>query len=267
VERYMIRGGRRGYERLQLLHRARWPETAALLGRVGVRPGDECLDVGCGGGEVTLELARLVGPRGRATGLDLDEVKLELAREAAAARGVANVEFRVADVNGWSETEAYDLVYSRFLLQHLSRPVELLQRMWAAVRPGGAIVVEDADFGGLFCDPPDASFEFYARMLPAALARHGGDATAGRKLYRYALQAGIPAPELTLRQGHGFEGDTKFLAVSTLDAIADAIVSEGLANRGEVDAAIADLAAFTEQPDTLIGDPRTFQIWTRRAAA
>ena len=46
---------------------------------------------------------------------------------------------------------AYDLVYSRFLLQHLSRPVELLPRMWAAVRAGGVIAVEDADFDG-----PDA---------------------------------------------------------------------------------------------------------------
>jgi ubiquinone/menaquinone biosynthesis C-methylase UbiE len=267
LERYVIRGGRRGYERLGLLHRARWPETSELLRLAGVRTGGECLDVGCGGGGVTLELARLVGPEGRVTGLDMDEVKLGLAREEAAAQGLANIEFRVADVNEWQEVDAYDLVYSRFLLQHLSRPVDLLRRMWEAVRDGGVLAVEDADFDGLFSDPPNAGFEFYARMLPAVLARHGGDATTGRKLYRYALEAGIPGPELRLRQGHGITGDTKLLAVSTLDAIADAILSDGLATRDELDAAIADLAAFTEEPDTLIGDPRTFQIWARRPPA
>ena len=108
------------------------------------------------------------------TGVDMDEAKLELARAAAAEGGHANVEFRVANVNEWHETSAYDLVYCRFLLQHLNRPVDLLRRMWAAVRPGGALVAEDADFDGLFCQPPNDGFAFYARMYPRVLQRYGG---------------------------------------------------------------------------------------------
>jgi 2-polyprenyl-3-methyl-5-hydroxy-6-metoxy-1,4-benzoquinol methylase len=104
-----------------------------------------CLDLGCGGGEVTFELARLVGAQGHVTGVDMDEVKLSLARATAAERGLTNVEFRAGNVNDWDEPAGFDLVYCRFLLQHLSRPVDLLRRMWAAVTSGGAIVVEDAD--------------------------------------------------------------------------------------------------------------------------
>ena len=101
-----------------------------------------CLDLGCGGGEVTFELASLAGPAGAVTGIDMDEVKLALAGKTAAGRGIANIEFRVANVNDWDERDAYDFVYCRFLLQHLSLAAALLARMWSAVRPGGAIAVE-----------------------------------------------------------------------------------------------------------------------------
>src|SRR5258708_17857800 len=93
VERYVIRGGQKGYERLQILSRARWPETAALFGRAGLRPGMNAVDLGCGGGNVAIEIAALVAPA-LVTGIDMDDVKLALARKAAAARGLANVRFQ-----------------------------------------------------------------------------------------------------------------------------------------------------------------------------
>ena len=126
MERYAIRGGRAGHERLALLAQARRDDTRELLERAGVRGGMACLDLGCGGGEVSFEIARLVGPAGRVVGLDMDAVKLDLGRASASAQGLANVELRGANVEDWSEPDAYDLVYSRFLLQHLSGPVELL---------------------------------------------------------------------------------------------------------------------------------------------
>jgi ubiquinone/menaquinone biosynthesis C-methylase UbiE len=265
VARYVIRGGQAGYDRLKLLASARAQDTSDLVDRVGVAPGSHCLDLGCGGGEVTFALAERVGPEGRVTGVDMDDVKLELARSSAAGRGAANVEFKAADVNEWNEPGAYDLVYCRFLLQHLSRPVDLLERMWAAVRAGGAIVVEDSDFDGLFCNPPNAGFAFYADMYPRVLERRGGDATIGRKLHRYFLQAGIPEPALRLVQGVGVTGPNKAIAPSTLEAVADAILAEGLASESEVSAAITDLAAFAADPTTIIGDPRAFQVWCRRS--
>jgi 2-polyprenyl-3-methyl-5-hydroxy-6-metoxy-1,4-benzoquinol methylase len=94
VERYVIRGGKEGYERLLLLSRDRWPDTAALLERPGLARGMRCVDLGCGGGAVTMEIARLVAPVGSVAGVDMDEIKLGLARQAAAARGLGNVEFR-----------------------------------------------------------------------------------------------------------------------------------------------------------------------------
>ena len=203
MERYVLRGGRWGYDRLQLLARVRRPYTLELLGLAGLRPGMRCVDLGCGGGQGTFELAEMTGPGGFVTGVDVDEVKLALARQAAAERGLANVEFRAANVNDWAEPAAYDFVYSRLLLMHLKQPEDLVRRMWEAVRAGGVLAVEDADFDGQFCHPENAGFDFFSRMLPRVVELNGGDARLGRKLYRHFLQTGIPDPQLRLAQDAG----------------------------------------------------------------
>jgi ubiquinone/menaquinone biosynthesis C-methylase UbiE len=262
----VISGGREGYERLRLLARVRWPDTAQLFADVGVGPGQTCLDLGCGGGAVTTELARLVGASGRAVGIDMDEVKLELARADAAEAGLSNIEFRQADVDGWNELEAYDVVYSRFLLEHVSRPLDLLRRMWAAVRPGGSIAVEDADFEGLFSDPPHDAFELWKRLNPEVLEHHGGDPWMGRKLHRLFFEAGIPSPEVRLTQNVSTSGEAKMLPAVTLAAMSESILSAGLASEDELGAAIAGLEAYAADPTTLVAGPRVFQVWSRKPA-
>ncbi len=119
---YLIRGGLEGRERLRVLGRVMRPTTLALLERAGVGAGMRCLDVGCGGGDVTFDLASLVGLTGLAVGVDIDATKVELARADAAQVAVTNVEFRVADVTEGLGDATYDVVYARFVLTHLRDP-------------------------------------------------------------------------------------------------------------------------------------------------
>jgi ubiquinone/menaquinone biosynthesis C-methylase UbiE len=226
-----------------------------------------CADLGCGSGEVTFELARLVAPGGSVIGVDMDEVRLGLARKAAVERGVSNVEFRAANVNDWDEPGAYDVVYARFLLQHLSEPVNLLRRMWIAVRSGGLVIVEDPDFDGWCCYPPNEGFDFFVRAYTEVIRRRGGDHASGRKLYRHFLDAGIPAPQVALVQSVVVSGEEKELAWSTLDATSEAILAEGVATSGELAAALASLRQFTDDETTLIARPRVFQVWSARELA
>jgi ubiquinone/menaquinone biosynthesis C-methylase UbiE len=216
---------------------------------------------------VTFELARLVAPGGSVIGVDMDEVRLGLARKAAVERGVSNVEFRAANVNDWDEPGAYDVVYARFLLQHLSEPVNLLRRMWIAVRSGGLVIVEDPDFDGWCCYPPNEGFDFFVRAYTEVIRRRGGDHASGRKLYRHFLDAGIPAPQVALVQSVVVSGEEKELAWSTLDATSEAILAEGVATSGELAAALASLRQFTDDETTLIARPRVFQVWSARELA
>ena len=264
--RYALRGGKWGYDRLLVLSRERWPDTRRFLRRAGLSPGMRCVDLGCGGGEVTLEIARMVAPGGFAVGVDLDKVKLELARKAAADRGTANIEFREESVLEWHGDEAYDVVYSRFLLHHLSEPVRLVRKMWDAVRPGGCLAIEDADHGGWSVDPPDPGFDFFLRNLHEVIRRAGGDASFGRRLYRCFLDAGIRTPLATLVAPLRIRGEGKIMASLTLESIAESIISEGLASATQVHEAIESLAQVTKRRDSLFCGPRIFQVLARKSA-
>jgi ubiquinone/menaquinone biosynthesis C-methylase UbiE len=264
VERYVIRGGREGYDRLKVLAQARWPDTAALLKRAGVRRGMRCVDLGTGGGAVAFELARLVGPNGSVVGIDMDDVKLDLARAEADRMKLTNIEFRMANVNDWNEAASYDLVYSRFLLEHLPRPLDVLRRMWEAVKPSGALIVEVTDFDGLFCEPANEGFAFYARMFPRVVASYGGDSRLGRRLYRLFLEVGTSEPHVKLVQRADATGAEKTLALLTLEATAQAVVEAGLATLDEVRSASSSLEEFIADRTTIVSGPRIFQVWSRR---
>ena len=261
----MIRGGQLGYDRLKVLARAWAPSTAALLDRVGVGLGQVGLDLGCGGGDVTLELARRVSPAGRVVGIDMDEVKLELARRDAREAGLGNVEFRRSNAYEWFEEDRYDLVYCRNFLQHLARPVEVLRAMWAGLRPGGALVVEDVEFSAAFCEPPNRWHQFWLDTYQAVLRSHGGDPATGRKLHQLFAEAGVFAPvNVTLCQRADLDDEYKHVPELTVSATADAIVAGGLADAETVAEAVRGLAEYADNPKTMIGSPRMFQVWARK---
>jgi SAM-dependent methyltransferase len=194
----------------------------------------------------------------------MDSTKVDLACKLADEQGLDNVRFEVADLRTWTAATEYDLVYCGLVLQHLRDPADLVLRMWAAVRPGGYLVVEDADFDGLFCHPPCEAFDFYAQTYRAVLRSQGGDPQIGRKLYDLFLDAGIPKPEVKLVQRADAAEVGKSMATWTLAATADAIIDQRLATRAQIDAALTRLHEYAADPGTLVGDPRLFQVWASR---
>src|SRR5258708_8739991 len=103
------------------------------------------VDLGCGGGNVAIEIAALVAPA-LVTGIDMDDVKLALARKAAAARGLANVRFQAMDLRDWPDHAAYDVVYARFVLQHLAQPLHMLGRISQPAPPAAVLTVQHPHF-------------------------------------------------------------------------------------------------------------------------
>src|SRR5262245_912750 len=164
MSRYVISGGKEGKERLKLLSQVLLPTTSQLLKTAGISEGMKCLDVGCGGGDVTLLMAGLVGPQGGVIGVDSDAAILALAREDAEGQHLENVEFCHSDAAICQEEEAHDLVYARFVLTHLSEPEKCLNAMVKACRPNGLIVVEDIEFSGSFCYPHCAAYQRYVEL-------------------------------------------------------------------------------------------------------
>jgi predicted O-methyltransferase YrrM len=265
MSRYVISGGKEGKERLKLISQVLLPTTSQLLQTVGLGQGMKCLDVGCGGGFVTLLMASMVGPQGKAVGIDADGEILALAQQDAAAAQLASVEFRQADASTPQEEAEYDLVYARFVLTHLSEPERCLAAMVRACKPQGAIVIEDIDFSGSFCYPPCAAYQRYTELYQQVVNRRGGDPNIGPKLSGMLRRAGLEGVQVNVVQPTHLEGEGKLIAAITLEKIASSVVSEGLATADEVELLINGLHDAAADSEIVMSLPRIFQTWGRWA--
>ena len=257
---YAIAGGEDGKRRLDLLAEVTRLGTVDLLMRAGVEPGWHCLDLGCGGGHVTIELARLVGSAGSAVGVDFDETVVSLARIDAEQAGV-ECDFLVADCNDIGALGAFDLVYARFLLSHLSGPDEVLARAMRAVKPGGTAVLEDTDFSGFFCWPPSQAHERYAELYCSAVRSGGGDPNLGRRLAELLAGAGVETISVRVSQPVYSTGIRKHLNRITMERIAPTLLERGLADTEEIDRVVAEMRVYAEDESTIIATPRVVQAW------
>lgn len=116
------------------------PLGGEALDRIGVGPGQRVLDVGCGCGQTTLELARRVGAKGAALGADISRPMLESARARALEAGVRNARFEHSDAQVHPfEAEAFDLVFSRFGVMFFSDPGAAFANLLRALRPGARL--------------------------------------------------------------------------------------------------------------------------------
>ncbi len=130
-------------------------DSAALLDRVGLRPGQSAIDLGCGPRGIIDLLAERVAPGGRVTGLDADPAHTAMAAEFAAARGLSGVETRTGDARHTGlPSGSFDLVHARTLLINVPEPAELVAEMVRLARPGGQVAALEPDCEYWMCYPP-----------------------------------------------------------------------------------------------------------------
>ena len=149
---------------------------ATALERLGLGPGWRCVDVGAGGGDVSVALAEMVGRDGRVYAVDSDPLaRDEVARAAAAHAQVIALTQAGEDL---ALPEQVDLAFCRFLLMHVHDPVVVVGAMAAAVRDGGWVVAQEpvttsGRVGGLPLSMPEARHPDVGALLPALVQRAG----------------------------------------------------------------------------------------------
>lgn len=173
-------------------HRWRTAENSAAYLLPSLQPGQTMLDVGCGPGNLTVDLARRVAP-GQVVGVDASEAVIELARQENADE--QHVRFEVADAYALPfEDDSFDVVHAHQVLQHLADPVAALTEMRRVARPGGIVAVRDADYAGMTWFPPSHGLDEWRELYHEVTEANGHEADAGRHLLSWVREAGF-APE------------------------------------------------------------------------
>ncbi|MGW1600579.1 methyltransferase domain-containing protein [Streptomyces eurythermus] len=216
------------------------PTTFRHLEALGVGPGGRCWEVGAGGTSVVSWLAEKVGAAGQVVATDIDTSRLAPAAHPP-------VQVRVHDVGAEEPPgEDFDLVHARLVLVHVPDRERALRSMIKSLRPGGRLLIEDADpaLQPLVCPDESGPEQRLANRLRHGfrklLADRGADLSYGRRLPRLLREAGL----------HGVAADAYFpmtspactaLEAATVRQIRDPLVAAGLATDAEIDRHLANV--------------------------
>jgi SAM-dependent methyltransferase len=226
-----------------------------LLHRGTVYPaGSRVLEVGCGVGSQTVTLARR-SPEARFTAIDIASDSLATAQRRAELAGLANVEFRHADLYSLAtETAPFDHVFVCFVLEHLDNPAEALRLMRGLVKPGGTITVIEGDHGSAFFAPDSAAARAAIDSLVELQRRAGGDGLIGRRLYPLLTDAGYASASvrpLFVYADQSRPDLVEAFTIRTFTAMIEGIrgpaLAAGLLSAEAFDAGIADLYRTAER--------------------
>jgi len=246
--------------RMDILARLFDATTQRVIDGVGLGAGWRCLEVGGGGGSVARWLAGRVGPSGHVTCTDLDTRIIELGRAAAPA----NLEVKRHDIaRDPLPAGTYDLVHARLVLIHVIEREHALEKMVAALKPGGWLVIEDFDSASV---QPDADINRFETPLPTSEAvrrylTRNQDGYFGRRLYGRFRELCLTQVEAEGRSVMFTRpnGGADLMRVNFEQIGAD-IIAAGLITRQQIDADLATL----QRDDFAIPSPTMWSVVGRR---
>jgi len=235
------------------------PSTFRHLDGLGLAPGWRCWEVGAGGTTVVSHLAARVGPDGHVLATDIN------LSWAAGAAG-PNVEILEHDVaSGTPLGGPFDLVHARLVLVHVPARDAALANMVAALRPGGVLLVEDADpaLQPLSCleetGPEQALANRLRRGFRALLAERGVDLAYGRSLPRRLREAGL----VDVAADAAFpvsDPACNHLEAATINLVRDQFLDHGIATEAEIEQHLSAVVAGRLD----LAQPPMISCWGRR---
>ncbi len=238
------------------------PSTFRHLSELGIDRGWRCWEIGAGGTSVVRWLAERAGPTGRVLATDID---ISWATHAAGP----TVEVRCHDVaRDEPPAELFDLVHARLVLVHVAERDRALRSMVQTLRPGGWLLIEDADpaLQPLSCPDVHGSDQELANTIRqgfrALMSQRGVDLAYGRKLPRLLRDAGLV----------DVAADAYFplalpacrpLETATINLIRDQLIGNGIATAEEIETHLANVAAGRLD----LAQPPMISAWGRRPSS
>ena len=198
---------------------ARLESQAKALSRIlekefeilGLKPGMNVLDAGCGTGAVTRKLAVTVSP-GKVYGVDMDSLFIDEARKLAASEEIYNASFNLGDVDNLKfDDGTFDVSYCRLVLMHVKNPVKTVAELKRVTKRGGIVAVSDSDDGGVIVYPEMPKImDMYSKYGRWAKMR-GEDRYIGRQLFSIFSQAGLSSIQIYPFPNHATQQNSEML--------------------------------------------------------
>lgn len=259
---YLLGVNEQELHRLQFQHSVWGPVTRKFLDRLGVRKGWRCLDVGAGPGLVSIDLREMVGETGEVTALEPSEYYLNWLQKQVAEKGWKNVK---CDQGTAEQTPLpsryYDLVFVRWVIAFVPDPGKFLTRLFAALRAGGIIAIQDYYYEGLSLFPHGGAWDTMPDIVRAYYRSGGGDAYVTGKIPALFRDHGLGLVDFTPTCLAGgptsgvMEWAHRFFSLHI-----PLMVDKGIITSNQADSLIADWNAHRQNPEALFFSPLVVDV-------
>ena len=226
------------------------------LAKLNISRGMRVADIGCGTGFVTFMMSSLVGNNGKAVGLDANPSAIQYCKRLLSERRIKNLEFIKGDAHKMQlPSVSFDVVYSRFLLQHLKEPRKSLQEMIRITKPKGIVMVEDCDLTSWIVQPEDKYVRQLWTWYESIVRQKGSDPKIGSKLYKLFVEEGLE-PKVEVYSKPILNGNDKIWdsIIAVLDRLNIVYLDKEI---------IKGIRNFKQIKDAMFVFPLVFRVWAK----
>jgi SAM-dependent methyltransferase len=238
------------------------PDSDAQFEKIGVKPGERIVDLGCGPGGVLHLLGKRVGPTGAVLGIERSPHFVELARRFVADHALSQIEVKEGDAYDTGLPRAsFDGSHMRLVLVNVPEPERIVREMASIVRPGGWVASFEADFLAHICDPPLPAWSRLIEAYTAYSVAQGIDLAVGRRTHRLFREAGVvdinvDAVVHVYPPGH----DRRPILRDFINNVRDKMVAEGFIEPDELERDMAALDHHLSNPEVLVTSHLFFRL-------
>jgi len=256
---YILNAQEVGRQRLAIQHKLYVESSLNLLSQAGVKSGMKGLEIGCGSGAMTQELANLVDVSGSLLAIDVSKEQVDHVSRLFLSD--SNIRCKVFDVNELSSlNEKFDFIYVRMVLVHLKNARFAIEQMQKCLNPGGVIICEEPSFEtSLFCSIRSEAFDKFSYLINKCFEKNKSDYKIASQLDHAFKQSGFNVIHYSLFQPLFKTTYEKQNFPMVLFEIKQQLINFNIAGEAEIDKVYDELIKLAES-DCCISGVRMHQI-------
>jgi ubiquinone/menaquinone biosynthesis C-methylase UbiE len=237
-----------------------------LFDNVGIGDGSRVIEIGCGPRGCLDLLSKRVGPTGSVIGLERNAEQVERAQRFVTDNRLTNVKVMHGDARATGFPDAaFDVATARLVLVNVPNPEQIVVEMARVVRPGGIVVLHEADcIGHQMCDPPLPAWTRLFQLLNTYAEMNGIDRFVGRKVPRMLREAGLVDVRVNpVLHVYPPRQERRMVLFEFVENVRDRLLSANLISKRELDESTAALKRYVQDPRTEIFSAILIQAWGR----